>query len=225
MKERGNDNKSSRILVLCCYKMAEDVQMLFFLERLKRKYPLRICMIPEETGTSQGMLEQEGWSTNLPERVLEEIDFVLLAGMPNKMIDSLENGLLEEPEVKLLTLCFTNRMQVYLWEENPWKESAFLPEPVQRLQEKKIKICDMYRIQFLRKQELEKMFGGMEKEQENPEKNTGIWESAANNEKHHMYTMEDVAAWDSRVIIPKGAYFTPLAADYIREKKICVEYQ
>ena len=65
MKERGNDNKSSRILVLCCSKMAEDVQMLFFLERLKRKYPLRICMIPEETGTSQGMLEQEGWSTNI----------------------------------------------------------------------------------------------------------------------------------------------------------------
>lgn len=224
MKERGNDNKSSRILVLCCSKMVEDVRMLFFLEKLKRKYPLRICMISEETGTSKMMLEKEGWSTNLPERVLEEIDFVLLAEMPSKMIDSLENGLLQEPEVKLLTLCFANRMQVYLWEENPWKESAFLPEPVQRLQEKKKKICDMYHIQVLRKPKLEKVFDSMEKDQEISGENIGVWESAVNNEKHHMYTMEDVITWDSRVIISKGAYFTPLAADYIKEKKICVEY-
>lgn len=225
MKERGNDNRSSRILVLCCSDMAEDARMLFFLERLKRKYPLRICMIPEERDSSKVMLENDGWSTRLPERVLDKIDFVLLTGIGKRMIYLLENGLLEEPEVKLLTFCFVNKIQVYFWEENLWKESIFLPEPVQRLQEKKKRICDMYRIQFLKEQGLEEMVGFIEDRQENQRKNAGILGSISNEEKHHVYTMEDVAAWNSRITIPKDAYFTPLAADYIREKKICVEYQ
>ena len=40
-----------------------------------------------------------------------------------------------------------------------------------------------------------------------------------------MYTMEDVEGWSGNVVVEKGAYFTPLAKDYLREKKISVEYQ
>ncbi len=211
MKEKENHNENSRILVLCCSEMAEDAQMLLFMERLKAKFPLRICMIPKAETASQVILEDNGWSTRLPERVLSEISFVLLAGISKSMIEALENGWLNEPEVKLLTLCFANRIRVYFWEENPWKESVCLPEPVQKMQEKKKKICEMYHIQLLKEQELEKRLG--------------VGTMADNRAKHHVYTMEDVSAWEDSVTIPKDAYFTPLASDYIREKKICVKYQ
>lgn len=211
MKERGNDSRSGRILVLCCSRIAEDVRMLFLLDELKNKYSLRVCMIPDMTDTSDMMFAQDGWSTNLPERVLDGINLVILVGMSKKLADSLKNGLLEQPEVKLLTLCFAKRMQVYLYDQNPWQETAILPEPVQKFQENKKKICDLYGIRMLKKQQLERI--------------TDVLEGTVNKEERHVYTMEDVVDWDRKVIIQKGAYFTPLAADYVREKKICVEYK
>lgn len=208
MEKDGNSNRSGRILVLVNLKWTQSAQLLCFLEKLKQKYPLRICKTEEKPENSENVWG-EGWRTELPERVLENIQVVFLAGMTGKLLDSLENGDMEEPEVQVLTLCFLNKIPVYLWEEHLWKEGRTLPVPVQRIQDKKKKVCEMYQIRFLDGQQLEKASGHI----------------GQNQKKSQMYTMEDVEGWSGNVVVEKGAYFTPLAKDYLREKKISVEYQ
>lgn len=202
MEEKRNSGNSNRILVLYNNGIAEDVRMIFFLEELKKKYPLRICrMAKEEKECSKRMFQNKNWSTGLPERVLNDIGSVLLSGIPQKLLGALENGILEEPVVELITLCFGYRIPVYLWEGNQWKESVPLPEPIKKMQERKKNVCAMYHILPLKESILEEQ------------------------KKSNVYTMEDVVKWESNVTIQKGDYFTPLAKDYIREKKIRVEYE
>ena len=225
MIERENDHEKGRILVLLCSEMVTDVFFLSFLEKLKKRFPLRICMIAENMAASQDMLSSKGWSSILLERVLEGIDLVLLAGMTFNMMDLLERGLLEKSEVRLLTRCFVNHIEVFLWEEYPWEEAFVLPEPVQKMQEQKKKICDMYRIHFLKKQELMNRFFLRENDCGCKKEDYGFVENVSDTGKRSLYTMEDVITWENSVVISKDSYFTPLAADYIREKKICVKYQ
>ena len=207
----------SRVLAVLDADMSEYAPATFFVRELGSRYPLRICYIKKGDRGQEKVLEFTGWSTGIARRVLEGISQAYLIGMSTEILNALENGDLEENCVKLITLCFTEHVPVYLWEEYLWENDALLPEPVKKQQKRIRMICDWYKII--------RISGNMVPAVSRSESvRRSDFDQKSDSSRKHVFTMEDIGNCRDRIKVGRNDFFTPLAQDYIRENHICVDY-
>lgn len=182
---------------------------LYQLEQLMECRQLRVCRIAEEGGETPPVMHAGDEScilTGLCERVLEDAEEVLIFQLPDFVLDAMEKGDRDNKTVALLLQCIQRRIPVYTCVEAVNPEAVPLPEPVRNAEERIRKLCISYKI---------RPYG----------KKTAACEMKT--ETSCIYTMEDVQCWEEGSVrkVGSGEHFTALAWEYVRSKKINIEFE